>query len=138
MPEFDDFYNNRVRFSAEVVEVSALGILPFLEVWELYLRLGAGLWDGRSEQLLDQSFGPAVVTRSVEDSGTGILYGVGVGVTLAQSWHLRLDVQSLTIDREVLNASDDTSLDSLLLEVQYRFGVGRPVARPAAPATAKP
>jgi hypothetical protein len=138
MPEFDDFYNNRVRFSAEVVEVSALGILPFLEVWELYLRLGAGFWDGRSEQLLDQSFGPAVVTRSVEDSGTGILYGVGVGVTLAQSWHLRLDVQSLTIDREVLNASDDTSLDSLLFEVQYRFGARRPVARPAAPATAKP
>ena len=138
MPEFDDFYNNRVRFSAEVATVSALGILPFLEIWEIYLRLGAGFWDGRSEQLLDQSFGTAIVSRSVEDSGTSLLYGVGVGVTLAESWHLRLDVQSLSIDREVLNARDDTSLDSLLLEVQYRFGARRPVARPAAPATATP
>jgi hypothetical protein len=138
MPEFDDFYNNRVQFSAEVAEVSALGILPFLEAWELYLRLGAGFWDGRSEQLLHQSFGPAIVARSVEDSGTSILYGLGVGVTIAESWHLRLEVQSLGIDREVLNARDDSSLDSLLFEAQYRFGARRPVARPDAPATATP
>jgi hypothetical protein len=64
--------------------------------------------------------------------------GVGAGVTLAESWHLRLEVQSLGIDREVLNARDDTSLDSLLFEVQYRFGARRPAARPAAPATATP
>jgi len=48
MPEFDDFYNNRVDFSAQVAEVSVLGILP-LGNWEFYLRLGAGFWDGESD-----------------------------------------------------------------------------------------
>lgn len=122
MPEYDDFYNNRVDFSAEVAEASILGIFPFLESWEVYLRLGAGMWDGKSEQRLDQSFGPAVVTRRVDDSGTGFLAGIGVGVTIAEAFHVRLDLQTVGIDREVLNAQDDSSLDSLLLEVQYRFG----------------
>jgi hypothetical protein len=122
MPEFDDFYNNRVDFSAEVAEASILGIFPFLDVWEIYLRLGAGAWDGKSEQRLDQSFGSAVVTRRVDDSGTGFLIGLGFGVTLAEALHVRLDLQSVGIDEDVLNARDDTSLDSLLLEVQYRFG----------------
>jgi hypothetical protein len=122
MPEFDDYYNNRVDFSAEVAEASVLGIFPFLETWEVYLRLGAGFWDGKSEQRLDQSFGPAVVTRRVDDSGTGFLIGMGVGVSFADALHVRLDLQTVGIDREALNAQDDSSLDSLLLEVQYRFG----------------
>lgn len=122
MPEFDDYYNNHVDFSAEVAEASVLGIFPFLETWEVYLRLGAGFWDGKSEQRLDQSFGPAVFSRRVDDSGTGLLIGMGVGVTFAEAFHVRLDLQTVGIDREVLNAQDDSSLDSLLLEVQYRFG----------------
>ena len=122
MPEFDDFYNNRVDFSAQVAEISALGILPFLNAWEIYLRLGAGLWDGTSQQRLDESFGPAVVTRRIDDSGTGFLGGVGIGVTLARALHLRFEVQSVTIDEDVLSARNDSSIESLLFEMQYRFG----------------
>jgi len=122
MPEFNDYYNNRVDFSAEVTEVSALGILPFFEIWEIYLRLGAGFWDAQSQQRLDQSFGTDVVTRNVDDSGTGFLFGVGGGVTLGKAFHLRLDFQSVGIDEDVLNARDDSSIESLLLEVQFRFG----------------
>jgi hypothetical protein len=122
MPEFNDYYNNRVDFSAEVTEVSVLGILPFFEVWEIYLRLGAGFWDGESRQRLDQSFGSDVVTRSVDESGTGFLFGVGGGVTLGKAFHLRLDFQSVEIDEDVLNARDDSSIESLLLELQFRFG----------------
>jgi hypothetical protein len=122
MPEFNDHYNNRVDFSAQVTEVSALAILPVLEIWEIYLRLGAGYWDGQSQQRLDQSFGTDVVTRNVEYSGTGFLFGVGGGVTLGKAFHLRLDLQSVDIDEDVLNARDDSSIESLLLEVQFRFG----------------
>lgn len=122
MPEFNDYYNNRVDFSAEVTEVSALGILPFLEIWEVYLRLGAGFWDAQSQQRLDQSFGTDVVTRDVDDSGTGFLFGVGGGVTLGKALHLRLDLQSVGIDEDVLNARDDSSIESILLELQFRFG----------------
>lgn len=133
MPEFDGFYNNRVDFSAKVAELSLLGILP-LANWEVYLRVGVGLWDGESDQRLDDSFGPGVVTRSVSESGTDFLFGAGVGVTFASSWHVRLEAQTLTIDREVLNARDDTSLDSILLELQYRFGARGSSVAPAVPA----
>lgn len=137
MPEFDDFYNNRVDFSAQVAEVSVLGILP-LANWEFYLRLGAGFWDGESDQRLDESFGSRVVNRSVTDSGTDFLAGVGLGVTLAESWHVRFELQTLTIDRDVLNARDDTSLDSMLLELQYRFGARGTAAPPSAPPSTAP
>jgi hypothetical protein len=122
MPGLDGYYDNRVRFSAEIAEISVLGILPFADIVEIYLRLGAGLWEGVSEQQLGQSFGPAVLHRRTEESGTGLLAGVGIGVSIAKALHLRLDLQSVTLDEDVLNARDDTSLESLLLEVQYRFG----------------
>jgi len=138
-PEFDDYYNNRVDFSAQITEVSILGILPAGR-FELYLRLGAGFWDAESEQRLDQSFGTDVVSRSVDDSGTGFLGGVGVGVTFAEAVHVRFEVQSTTIDEDVLNARDDASVDSMLLEVQYRFGARKASApiQPSGPPTATP
>jgi len=50
------------------------------------------------------------------------LAGVGAGVTVAKGLHVRLDLQTVGIDEDVLNAREDTTLDSVLLEVQYRFG----------------
>jgi opacity protein-like surface antigen len=132
MPEFDGFYNNRVDFTAQAAELSLLGILPMAN-WEIYLKLGVGLWDGESDQRLDESFGPGVVTRSVSESGTDFLAGAGIGITLAESWHVRVEFQTLTIDRKVLNARDDTGLDSILLELQYRFGAKGASVPPVAP-----
>lgn len=138
-PEFNDFYNNRVDFSAQITQLSAVGILPFAQRYELYLKLGAGFWDAESSQRLDQSFGDDVVNRSVSDSGTGFFAGLGVGVTFAKSWHVRFELQSTTIDEDVLNARNDAGVDAMLLEVQYRFGAGRASSiQPSAPPTATP
>lgn len=138
-PEFNDYYNNRVDFSAQITQVSVLGILPFAERYEVYLKLGAGFWDGESVQRLDQSFGTDVVNRSVSDSGTGFFGGVGFGVTFAKALHVRFELQSTTIDEDVLNARDDAGVDAMLLELQYRFGAGKPASiRPSAPPTASP
>ena len=138
-PDFDGYYNNRVDFSARITELSVLGILPVSDWLEFYLRLGAGFWDGESVQRLDQSFGTDVVNRRVEDSGTGLLGGVGFGMTLAGAVHVRLEYQATTIDEDVLNARDDTSVDALLFEVQYRFGARKSAAaRPSAPPSATP
>ena len=122
MPEFNDYYNNRVDLDMQVTGVSVLGIVPFNDLFEIYLRFGAGFWDGESTQRLDQSFGEATVTRSVSDDGTGLLLGVGFGLNLSRSLQLRFDLQTVGIDEDVLNAQEDTSLDSFLFEVQYRFG----------------
>jgi len=139
IPECKDFCNNRVDFEAQAAQLSVLGILPFAGRWEVYVRLGASFWDGESQQRLEDSFGPAVIAdREIDDSGTGILFGLGVGVTLAQSWHVRLDLQSFGIDEDVLSAGDDTTVDSALLEVQYRFGARNTGIQPVGPATATP
>jgi OmpA-like transmembrane domain len=133
-PEFNDYYNNRVDFSAQIVQASVLGILPY-DRFELYLRLGAGFWDADSAQRLDQSFGTDVVNRSVSDSGTGFLGGVGFGVTLAKGLHVRFEAQSTTIDEDMLNTRDDAGIDVLLLEAQYRFGAGKATDATTTPAT---
>ena len=63
---------------------------------------------------------------------------VGVGVTFGEAWHVRLDLQTVTIDEDVLNSDDDASVDSFLLELQYRIGAHRASIRPSAPPTATP
>ena len=122
MPEFNDYYNNRIEYSAKVTEVTVLGILPFGEMFEVYAKLGAAFSEGESVQRLDQSFGDQVVTRSVSDSGTDIVWGLGAGVTVAKVFHVRLGFESVGIDEDVLNTRNDTTLDSFLLEGQFRFG----------------
>jgi hypothetical protein len=138
-PEFNDYYNNRVDFTAEIAQIAVVGILPFAERYEVYLKLGAGLWDAESIQRLDQSFGADVVNRQVSDSGTGFFGGVGFGVTFANALHVRFELQSTTIDEDVLNARNDAGVDAMLLEVQYRFGAGKAATiQPSAPATTTP
>lgn len=138
-PEFNDVYNNRVDFTAQITQLAVVGILPFAQRYELYLKLGAGFWDAQSQQRLDQSFGDDVVSRRVTDSGTGFFGGVGFGVTFAQGLHVRFELQSTTIDEDVLNARNDAGVDAMLLEVQYRFGAARPAPiEPSAPPIATP
>ena len=122
MPEFNDYYNNRIEYSAKVTQVAVLGILPFGEMFEVYAKLGAAFSEGESVQRLDQSFGDQVVTRSVSDNGTDVAWGLGVGVTFAKVFHVRLGFESVGIDEDVLNTRNDTTLDSFLLEGQFRFG----------------
>jgi hypothetical protein len=51
---------------------------------------------------------------------------------------VRLDLQTVTIDEDVLNSDDDASIDSFLLELQYRIGARRASIQPSAPPTATP
>ena len=63
----------------------------------------------------------------------------GGGVTFAKTLHVRFELQSTTIDEDVLNARDDAGVDAMLLELQYRFGAGKAAAiEPSAPPTATP
>jgi hypothetical protein len=121
MPEFNDYYNNRIEYSARVTELVLLGVLPFGETFEVYAKLGAAFSEGESVQRLDQSFGDQVVMRSVSDNGTDVVWGLGFGVSFARVLHVRFGFESVGIDEDVLNTRSDTTLDSFVLEGQFRF-----------------
>jgi hypothetical protein len=140
MPELAGFYRNNVEFSSTIPEVGVLAILPFFERWEAYFKLGAGFWDGTSKQKLTNEDTGQVTYREVDDSGTDYMVGVGLGYSFATAWHVRFDFQSVGLDGDVLNVRDDSSIDTMQLELQYRFGAQKAatVATPAAPVTTQP
>jgi hypothetical protein len=125
VPELLDVYNTDVDLEVTAWNATVIGILPFARVWEGYLRGGATFYDADAAQRLTPSFGGATVERNVDDSGADFLFGIGIGVTLFERAHVRLEFQSFFIDEDLLVVEDDTaSVDTLLLDVQYRFGDG--------------
>ena len=68
------------------------------------MKFGAAFTDAESVQRLDQSFGDDIITRSVSDNGTDIVWGLGFGVTMARVFHLRLGFESVGIDEDVATA----------------------------------
>jgi hypothetical protein len=121
MPELGDYYRNEVDFSAKVPAVSVLGILPFAQRWEVYARGGLAAWDATSDQKLTNLSTGDVIYRETDDDGLNFLFGIGVGVTFLDSLHTRLEYQAVWIDGDALNVDSDTTLDTLLLELQFRF-----------------
>ena len=128
MPELDGYYRNQVGFSAEVPEISAVGIFPFLERWEVYGRLGAGFWSGDSEQTLTNVDTGEVIHRRDSDDGVGVLVGLGLGFSFTEALHTRFEYQAVWIDGDALNVESETTLDTFTWELQYRFGARKPAA----------
>jgi opacity protein-like surface antigen len=131
MPELDGYYRNQVDFSAEIPEVSAVGIFPFLERWEVFGRFGAGFWSGESQQTLTNVDTGEVIHRRDSDDGVGVLVGLGLGFSFTESLHTRFEYQAVWIDGDALNVDSETTLDSFTLELQYRFGARKAPAPPA-------
>jgi hypothetical protein len=121
MPELGGYYRNEVDFSAKVPELSVLGILPFAQRWEVYARGGLAAWDATSDQKLTDLKTGEVIYRESDDDGLDFLFGIGIGVTFLESFHTRLEYQAVWIDGDALNVDSDTSLDTLMLDLQYRF-----------------
>jgi opacity protein-like surface antigen len=125
VPDLLDVYNTDVDLEVTAVNASAIGILPFARIWEVYLRGGLAYYDADAQQRLTPSFGGVTVERGVDDSSVDLLFGFGVGVTLFERAHVRLEFQSFFIDEDLLAVEEDTaSVDTILLDVQYRFGNG--------------
>jgi hypothetical protein len=138
LPEFDSAFRNEVQLTSTIPELAVVGILPFARRWEAYVRLGAGFWDGTSKQRLEDEFTGEIINREISETGVGFLAGVGIGVNLAAALHVRFDFQSVSLDGDLLNVNSDTGLDSMLLELQYRFGARAPVTAEPSTALAMP
>lgn len=118
---FPGTYKGRATLDITAWEVSVLGILPFAERWEVYLRGGVGFWQGENDQRLVSTTDGSVLSGRNDADGTDFVFGLGLGFAPAKAWLIRLEFQTLTIDGELLYAKKDTSLDSVLFELQYRF-----------------
>lgn len=122
MPDLGGYYHNDVEFESEAPEVTILGIFPFMQRWEAYGRLGVALWSADAWQTLIDADTGETIQRHVDDDGVGAVVGIGLGVSLTPSWHVRFEYCEGWIDGDVLNVDSDTSIQHVSLEMQYRFG----------------
>lgn len=131
VPDLLDVYNTDVDLEVTTLNATVIGILPFARIWEAYIRGGAAFYDASADQRLTPSFGGVTVERSVDDSGADFLFGIGIGLTLFERAHVRLEFQSFFIDEDLIAVEEDTaSVDTFLLDVQYRFGGEWPTGGP--------
>ncbi len=124
LPEFQGAFSTDVALDISAYQASGLLILPFLKRWEAYFKFGLSYWDAESDQILTPVGGGGVITRNLDDSGTDVLVGVGVGASFWKHVHMRFEYQSFRVDKELLALNDfyDGSVSTATLEVQYRFG----------------
>ena len=101
-------------------QASVLGILPFADIWEVYIRAGAEFSHAQANQHLVRAFDGAVVDRSMNNDDTQFLFGIGGGVSPTPAWHFRIELTTVPIDNELVNSNDDASIDNFKLEVRYR------------------
>jgi opacity protein-like surface antigen len=120
--DLDDFADTEVDLEVKAAQLSVLAILPFGGIWEAYARIGASFWRADAEQAVYPLFDDVYYTRSIDDEGTNFLFGIGIGASPTPSWHMRLEFQSFPIEEELLVSSGDTTVDTLLLQVQFRPG----------------
>ena len=120
--ELGDTFNVSVDFKKlEATEVSALGILPFGSDWEAYMRVGVAYWSANVSQVAIGTFSGALVRGSVNKNDAAFLLGFGAGVTPLRHWHFRIELQTYSIDKDLLGGYGSASTDTVLLEAQYRF-----------------
>lgn len=123
VPQLQDYYNTDIDFDVTSSQLSVLGILPLARIWEVYLRGGLAFWEADGARRFIPSFGGPAVGDAVDESGTGLLLGVGGGVTLLPGLHLRLEFQFFDVDDDIYAIDDDSaSIDTILVDLQYRFG----------------
>jgi opacity protein-like surface antigen len=97
-------------------QLSGLFILPFLQRWEVYAKVGWSRWNADT------------APPGNDDDRDTFLGGVGAGVTFGKHWHARLEYQAFNLDTcadfNPCSRPDPGSFDSILAELHYRFGRG--------------
>ena len=118
------FFESSAVMDTSALQLSAVGILPFAQIWEAYLKAGLSWYRADAAQHLIDSFGGQEIRRSINVDDTGYLLGLGIGATLAEFWHIRLEYQFFEIDHRLINVDDnsDPTVDTWFLAVEYRFG----------------
>ena len=124
IPGVPGLYSSRVEFDAALDQVLVVGMLPFAKIWEGYIKGGVGHYGFDGEQTLTGLTGGPSVTRPVSKHGSNFPLAVGVSVAVAPSWHLAIEVSSITIDESFLGipGGNSASLGGWSIGAEYRFG----------------
>lgn len=118
------YYDSRTVLSTSALQVSALGILPFEDIWEAYLRGGVSRYRAGAAQRVTDHFSGEERVQSRDMSDAGLLLGLGIGVALSQNWRVRLEYQFAWIDHALIDVEEegDPTVDTWFLGFDYRFG----------------
>lgn len=109
--------------SVQAIQSTALLIWPLGSNFELYIRAGGAYSKAESTQrwtFLDSSDS---TTKNISETDFAGVFGAGAGVTFNENWHVRLEVQDIRLSSEIVpgEAGTDASLESWIVQVQYRF-----------------
>lgn len=123
VPDLNGTYNVYADVDFRAADLTVVGILPFLRIWDVYLRGGLAYTEAESrQQLVDVATG-RTVRRTVDDDGIDLVLGFGGGVTFAERVRVRLEYRLYTLDRDLLaEPAGDATMDVFDLQVLYRFG----------------
>lgn len=101
--------------------VTAVGIFPIAEKWEVFGEAGAVFWNAQSAQSIF-SLGESTPTKvDISLDGTDILLGLGLGVMVGEKAHLRLAYTFFDTDSELIGLDKGTGFESFSLELHWRF-----------------
>jgi outer membrane protein OmpA-like peptidoglycan-associated protein len=134
-------YSTRTEFESSGPAVSALLMLPFMEAWNVFGRLGYYMGDNELSANFDAQdtrlgvpIGPPYAANFSESDDSGVfMWGAGVSYTWDQRVSFRLEYTNLT-DVVELGGDNASDMERFTLGVAYRFGrVEEPMAAVAAP-----
>jgi len=125
---YPGIYDTSTTFDVGALQVSAVGIVPFGQIWEGIFRGGLAYYSLSGERMLDDAFGPATLSQSVSDKGSGLLLGFGLAVYATPKWRIRFEYEFFDIDEEFISAvyDEDASIDTVAIGVDYRLGKREP------------
>jgi OOP family OmpA-OmpF porin len=114
--EVQEPWQQRLESSTTGIAISALGILPLSDRWELYGRAGALIASNEVDVFITDFFGSA--SRTLSDSSFELLAGVGLSMSFAEVYGLRLEYQRV-FDAGEEPAEGDVDVASLGFTVSF-------------------
>jgi hypothetical protein len=122
VPELNGAYDVAADVKLRAADLSAVAILPFLDVWDVYVKAGVARYDAESRQrVVDVATGRSF-RRTFEHSDTTPTFAIGGGLTFAERLRARLEVRGMPVGRELLvEPSGDALLLVVDLQLHYRF-----------------
>jgi hypothetical protein len=111
-------------FDARLERIVVVGMWPFANIWEAYVKGGVGSYRFDGHQTLTDSTGAQVATRPLDERRTNLPIALGVSAGVGPSWHIVLDLSSISVDKSILGLSGDesASLGGWSIGAEYRFG----------------